>query len=237
MRNRQRPYWIPFDAPPDDFPPLDRALSYPNGLLALGGDLKPERLLSAYRRGIFPWYSEDQPILWWSPDPRMVMFPEHFEPSRSLRKSMRNKGFTVSLDHAFENVIRRCAETFRPDQFGTWITPEMRDAYITLHYLGHAHSVECWQRGRLVGGLYGMSLGRVFFGESMFSLVPDASKVAYARLIEKLLEWGYELIDCQVYTSHLESLGARMIPREDFQALLAVLCPGDNDQPGSWKNK
>lgn len=233
MKYLQRPYWIPRNAPPDDFPPLARALRQPDGLLAIGGDLTPARLLTAYRRGIFSWYDHDQPILWWSPDPRMVMFPEHLKVSRSLRKTLRNKGFAVTLDKAFAEVIQHCAQTGRPGQDGTWISPEMTHAYTTLHRLGHAHSVECWLEDRLVGGLYGVAMGKVFFGESMFSRVSDASKVAYVRLVEKLCGWGYELIDCQVYTAHLESLGAVEIPRAEFRRLLDILCeqPG---RPGLW---
>jgi leucyl/phenylalanyl-tRNA--protein transferase len=228
-----RPYWIPFAAAPHDFPPLESALRQPNGLLAIGGDLAPERLLAAYRLGIFPWYEETQPILWWSPEPRLVMFPEQLKVSRSLAKAMRNKDFRVTLDQAFAEVIKHCGQTVRPGQAGTWITVEMRRAYIRLHRLGHAHSVECWLDGELVGGLYGISLGKVFFGESMFSRVSDASKVAYVRLVRKLREWGYELIDCQVYTEHLASLGAVEIPRAQFRQILDTLCaqPGKD---GCW---
>jgi len=233
---RQRPYWIPFNAPPDDFPPLERALRQPNGLLAIGGDLSPERLLAAYRLGIFPWCEQAQPILWWSPDPRLVMLPKQLKVSRSLGKAMRNKGFQITLDRAFAAVIQHCASASRPGQDGTWITLGMQRAYLNLHHLGYAHSVECWLEGALVGGLYGISIGKVFFGESMFSLVSDASKVAYVRLVEKLNEWGYELIDCQVYTEHLVSLGAIEVSRQDFRGMLASLCalPGKR---GLWNQE
>jgi leucyl/phenylalanyl-tRNA---protein transferase len=211
--------------PPDAFPPLEEALREPDGLLCAGGDLTPARLLEAYRRGIFPWYSEGQPILWWSPDPRAVLFPGEFRVSRSLAKTLRNRGFETSLDSACAEVIEHCAdEALRPE--GTWISPEMRSAYLELHRLGHAHSVETRLDGRLVGGLYGVALGRVFFGESMFSIERDASKVALARLVDEAVSRGIELIDCQVTSLHLESLGARSIPRARFRALLSAAIPG-----------
>lgn len=220
----RRPYWIPFNAPVTDFPPVEHALSYPDGLLAIGGDLQPERIIAAYERGIFPWYSEEQPILWWSPDPRMVLFPEELRVTRSLRKNIRNGGFHVTLNRAFEAVVEYCASTPRQDQDGTWLLPEMREAYQQLHQRGIAHSVECWHRGQLVGGLYGLGLGRVFFGESMFSRRSNASKVAFAVFVRRLQAWGYEMIDCQVYTEHLESLGAQPIPRKNFIHLLKLWC-------------
>lgn len=218
------PHWIPHNAPPNDFPPVHAALDEPDGLLAIGGDLRPERLVTAYMRGIFPWYGEDQPILWWSPDPRMVLFPEFLKVSRSLRKNIRNGGFTITLDRAFTTVMERCASVPRPLQDGTWITEEMSAAYGQLHELGVAHSVECWREEELVGGLYGLALGKVFFGESMFAEASNASKVAFSVFVRQLQLWGYELIDCQVYTEHLESLGAVMIPRTEFQSLLRRWC-------------
>jgi leucyl/phenylalanyl-tRNA--protein transferase len=213
------PYWIDPDSPDIYFPDVEHALLEPDGLLAVGGDLEPERLLYAYRNGIFPWYGPDQPILWWSPDPRLVLFPGQLHISRSLARTLRRRHFTVTLDTAFEQVISECAAP-RPGQAGTWITPEMQAAYIRMHKLGHAHSVECWQQGRLVGGLYGLAMGRVFFGESMFTRVANASKVGFVTLVRQLQRWDYRLIDCQVHTGHLESLGADMIPRREFTRLL-----------------
>ncbi len=214
----REPAWLdPRD--PAWFPPPEQALRDPDGLLAVGGDLSPERLLAAYRRGIFPWYSEGQPILWWSPDPRLVLFPRELHVSRSLRKTLRRRPFAITLDAAFEDVIRACAQPRRGES-GTWITEEMRHAYTRLHRLGWAHSVEAWQDGRLAGGLYGVAMGRVFFGESMFSRVSDASKAAFVHLVHQLAAWGYALIDCQVETAHLRRLGAAPVPRERFLALL-----------------
>jgi leucyl/phenylalanyl-tRNA--protein transferase len=211
-------------APPDSFPPVDEALREPDGLLCVGGDLSQPRLLEAYRRGIFPWYSEGQPILWWSPDPRTVLFPEEFRVSRSLAKSCRNRGFEVTFDRAFVEVMQHCADAnLRPE--GTWISPDMRAAYRRLHAAGFAHSVETWLDGRLVGGLYGIALGRVFFGESMFSRARDASKVALKQLVDLALARGIGLIDCQVASPHLASLGAREIPRREFVARLAGAIP------------
>jgi leucyl/phenylalanyl-tRNA--protein transferase len=203
--------------PATPFPDPNTAEEEPNGLLAVGGDLKPQRLLNAYRQGLFPWYSEGQPILWWSPDPRMVLFPSELHVSRSLRKTLRQDRFEVSVDSAFEAVIQACAAP-RPDSTGTWLVSEMIEAYRDLHRLGHAHSVETWLDGELVGGLYGISLGRAFFGESMFSRTADASKVAMVALAERCRRAEFELIDCQVYSEHLRSLGAREIPRREFLA-------------------
>ena len=215
--------------PPDAFPPLEQALDDPDGLLCAGGDLSTARLLEAYRRGIFPWYSEGQPILWWSPDPRAVLIPAEFRVSRSLGKTLRNRGVETTLDRAFAEVVAHCADPeLRPE--GTWISPEMQSAYLELHRLGHAHSVEAWLGGRLVGGLYGVALGRVFFGESMFSLERDASKVALARLVREAVARGVELIDCQVTSPHLESLGARSIPRAEFRARLSRAIPEGTTQ-------
>jgi leucyl/phenylalanyl-tRNA--protein transferase len=197
------------------FPPVD--LSTPEGLLAVGGDLRPERLLEAYRHGIFPWYSDDQPILWWSPDPRTVLFPEKLHISRSLKRSLRPGLFSVTLDRRFRDVMQHCAGP-RPQypDGGTWITEEMLDAYTKLHELGYAHSVETWQEGQLVGGLYGVALGRAFFAESMFTRVPDASKVALAFLVRQLHGWGFRIIDCQQSSPHVMRLGAEEIPRREF---------------------
>ena len=206
---------IPFLSPADPFPPVDTALREPNGLLAAGGDLSPERLLAAYAEGIFPWFGEDDPILWWSPDPRMVLRVREVHVSRSLNKVVRTNRFRVTLDTAFPEVVRACAEA-RRDHEGTWITPAMAEAYVRLAELGHAHSVEAWQGDALVGGLYGVAVGRMFFGESMFTRVTDASKVALVRLARQLDEWSMPMIDCQMSTHHLASLGARDIGRADF---------------------
>ena len=205
------------------FPDVELALTEPDGLLAVGGDLSVERLISAYQQGIFPWYSEGQPILWWSPDPRMVMEPKDIKISRSLSKTMRKQEFKVTFDKSFTEVITACSESRLEKgkiQDETWILDEMIEAYVQLHEQGYAHSVECWLNGKLVGGLYGIAIGKVFFGESMFSRVSDASKVAFVSLANQLDKWGFNLIDCQVYTSHLESLGASMISRQQFISLL-----------------
>jgi leucyl/phenylalanyl-tRNA---protein transferase len=196
------------------FPPPDYA--DPSGLLAVGGDLSNERLLEAYRLGIFPWYSDDQPILWWSPDPRLVLDLEDFKIPRSLRKTLKKGVFQVTFDHAFEQVIQACAAVPRAAQNGTWITEEMQEAYINLHGLGYAHSVESWFGGKLTGGLYGVSLGKAFFGESMFHLKTDASKVALAALVEKLRSWDFHFIDSQMTTEHMVRLGAKELPRRIF---------------------
>ena len=196
------------------FPPPDYA--DPSGLLAVGGDLSKERLLEAYRLGIFPWYSDDQPILWWSPDPRLILDLNDFKVSRSLRKTLKKEVFQVTFDRAFEEVIRACASVPREAQNGTWITDEMEKAYIKLHGLGYAHSVESWFGGKLAGGLYGVSLGKCFFGESMFHLKADASKVALATLVEKLKSWEFHFIDSQMTTEHMLRLGAKELPRRIF---------------------
>lgn len=201
------------------FPPLEQALDEPPGLLAAGGDLSSERLLAAYRRGIFPWYSPGQPVLWWCPDPRTVLFPAEFRCHRSLSKTIRNKDLRVSFNSSFEEVIDACAAP-RSRSPGTWITPEMRAAYVQLHHLGFAHSIEVRQDGTLVGGLYGVRLGGVFFGESMFSRARDSSKVALAYLVQSCPASGIALIDCQMPSAHLTSLGARAIARTHFQGLL-----------------
>ena len=207
----------------------------PDGLLAVGGDLSPTRLLNAYSHGIFPWYSEGEPILWWSPNPRCVLFPDKLKVSRSLRKTLKKHPFELRMDSAFAEVMHACAQP-RPDQSGTWITYDMFQAYVRMHELGYAHSVECWQRGQLVGGLYGIAIGQVFFGESMFSRVTDASKVALVHLCHYLLEHGFRLIDSQVHTQHLESMGAEMIPRERFAELIKQYT-AKNVQPGKWDNR
>jgi leucyl/phenylalanyl-tRNA--protein transferase len=211
------------DGTPSELPFPDPALAEtePDGLLAVGGDLSPQRLANAYRQGIFPWYSEGQPILWWSPDPRMVLFPERLHVSRSLRKVLRRGLFEVTFDRDFDAVIHACAAP-RKTGDGTWITPQMMTAYRRLHEQGLAHSVEAWHQGELVGGLYGVTLGRLFFGESMFSAMRDASKVAFVHLVRSLQAAGCPLIDCQVHTTHLESLGAELIPRARFLRLLEV---------------
>jgi leucyl/phenylalanyl-tRNA--protein transferase len=196
------------------FPPPEYA--DPSGLLAVGGDLSSERLLEAYRVGIFPWYSEEQPILWWSPDPRLILNLDEFRISRSLRKTLDKKIFQVSFDRVFEDVIQACASVTRRGQKGTWITDEMEEAYVRLHGLGYAHSVETWFEDRLVGGLYGVSLGRAFFGESMFHFKTDASKVALAKLVQHLKQWEFHFIDAQMTTEHLVRLGAREAPRRVF---------------------
>lgn len=211
---------IPWLQASDPFPPVEAARRVPNGLLAAGADLTPQRLLDAYTRGIFPWFNPGEPILWWSPDPRMVLFPQEFRPSRSLRKRLRRRDYEVRVDTAFRQVMLGCAAP-RRGQHGSWITPQMVEAYTHLNTLGYAHSVETWMQGELVGGLYGVAIGRVFFGESMFARVTDASKIAFAHLVAQLMHWDFGLIDCQMSTRHLASLGAREIPRSEFIALLA----------------
>jgi leucyl/phenylalanyl-tRNA--protein transferase len=210
-----QPIWITDDAPAHAFPDVDYAMIQPNGLLAVGGDLSPERLLHAYRQGIFPWFSEGQPILWWAPDPRAVLLPAAIRISSSLRKTLRREVFEVHFDRAFPRVIQACAAP-RAQQNDTWITGDMIAAYCALHERGYAHSVECWKDGELVGGLYGVAIGRIFFGESMFSRVSDASKVALVALCQS----GYELIDCQLPSDHLKRLGAIDLPRRTFMRLL-----------------
>lgn len=217
------------DAP---FPEVEMAEREPDGLLAVGGDLSVTRLVTAYRRGIFPWFSPGDPILWWSPDPRTVLLPERLRISRSLRKTLRKGGFEVTMDRGFDAVIHACAAP-RPGGDGTWLVPEMIAAYRQLHREGIAHSVEVWRDGELAGGLYGVALGRVFFGESMFTRVSDASKVALVHLCRRLQNWGFELIDCQVLTGHLIRLGAEEIPRREFVGLLERWCPLPGRR-GSW---
>ncbi len=227
------PYRIPTDSSPDSFPPVDAALVEPNGLLAVGGDLAPVRLITAYRRGIFPWFNDDRCIMWWSPDPRAVIFPHLIKVSRSLRKALRQQRFQVTANKAFEQVIMGCAAP-RRGQNGTWITDDMMAAYFRLHGLGYAHSVECWSDQNLAGGLYGVLLGRVFFGESMFSRERDASKVALAHLCRA----DIQMVDCQVPNPHLSRMGALEIGRRQFIARLDTWC--DNEAAslagiGSWR--
>lgn len=210
-------FWI--NRQSNSFPPLERALRSPSGLLAMGGDLSAERLVAAYRHGCFPWYSQGQPLMWWSPDPRTVLFPDELHIPRSLRKTLRQQHFRISYDSAFEQVIHACALP-RSSDSGTWITPAMQSAYTRLHQLGHAHSVEVWHGQQLVGGLYGIAMGRLFFGESMFARMSDASKVGFVTLVQDLQQAGFRLIDCQMPTEHLARFGARDIPRSEFQQYL-----------------
>ena len=213
---------IPWLDPESPFPPLETALARPNGLLAVGGDLSPSRLIDAYRRGIFPWFNEGEPILWWSPDPRMVLFPQELKISRSLRKTLKRGNYEIRADSAFKQVMEACAAP-RGEHAGTWIHAEMIAAYERLHEMGMAHSMETWIEGELVGGLYGVGQGKMFFGESMFSRVSDASKIAFVHLVTQLQRWGFEMIDCQMKTEHLASLGAREISRKEFRQKLKEL--------------
>jgi len=224
--------WLERD---DPFPPVEAALKEPNGLLCAGADLSVARLLAAYRRGIFPWFSGGEPILWWSPDPRMVLFCDELKIPRSLAKNLRNKGFEVRIDTAFSRVIRACAEP-RKGESGTWISRDMQAAYVALQRGGHAHSFETWQAGKLVGGLYGVAIGRAFFGESMFSRATDASKVALVCLVETLRERGMPMIDCQQRTPLLASLGARQIPRPQFLRRLEALV-NYRELPEKWTRR
>lgn len=200
------------------FPPPE--LAEDDGLLAVGGNLSSEMLLKAYSSGIFPWYNESSPILWWSPDPRLVLFPEELHISRSLRQVIKKEIFKITTDIAFEEVIKNCATIKRKGQDGTWLTEDMIKAYIALHNLGYAHSVESWHEGELVGGLYGVQIGGVFFGESMFTKMNNASKVAFVKIAQKFIDWGIDIVDCQVVTRHLINMGARTIPRSYFLRIL-----------------
>ena len=226
---------IPWLHPGEPFPPLEAALEDPNGLLAASEDLTPARLLAAYTRGIFPWYSAGQPVLWWSPDPRMVLHTAEFKMSRSLRRVVQAARFEIRVDTAFDDVMRACAAP-RDEFGGTWITDAIRAGYGALHRQGYAHSVESWREGELVGGLYGVAIGRMFFGESMFARQTDASKVALAHLVRQLRAWEFPLIDCQQQTAHLGSLGARPIPRAEFAKAIARLvhCTDPVSLPRRW---
>ena len=215
--------WLDPDDPCAPFPPLEHALTDPDGLLAFGGDLSVTRLINAYRHGIFPWYSDGQPIMWWSPDPRTILLPDNIKISRSLAKTIRKKPYSITLNNAFADVINACAAP-RNDDEGTWITNEMQHAYNMLHSEGHAHSVEAWQNEELVGGLYGIAIGQVFFGESMFAWANDASKIAFVHLVQHLRKAGYKMIDCQVDSAHLQRLGATQIPRQLFAKHLDMYC-------------
>ena len=217
--------WI---GPRDPFPPVARALKEPNGLLAVGGDLSLERLLDAYRQGIFPWFSRGEPILWWSPDPRMVLYTGELKVSRSLAKNLRNKGYELRIDTAFREVIKGCA-----NRKETWLSRPMQAAYLALHQSGYAHSFETWREDDLVGGLYGVAIGRMFYGESMFSSATDASKVALVGLVRALVARGFPMIDCQMKTPLLASLGGREIPRAAFLRALAALV-NYAESPGKW---
>jgi len=224
--------WISSDDPPDAFPDIESAFDMPDGLLAAGGDLSPERLLYAYQHGIFPWYDSGQPILWWSPDPRCVIRPHEFHISRRLRRSLSRSKLEVSFNQAFSDVIAACAED-RIGQQGTWITDDMTDAYTRLHGEGWAHSIEIWQENSLVGGLYGLAIGQAFFGESMFSRQTNASKAAMLALCQQMVLNDFEILDCQVESPHLISLGASLMPRNKFAAVLRRACKS-NSQFLEW---
>ncbi|MFN2447668.1 MAG: leucyl/phenylalanyl-tRNA--protein transferase [Vicinamibacterales bacterium] len=224
---------IPLLGPHDPFPPIERALRQPNGLLAAGGSLTVPHLIEAYRRGIFPWFSAGDPVLWWSPDPRMVLFVDEFRPSRSLAKRLRRGDYEVTADRAFAGVLQGCAQPRRNDQ-GTWLVPQMMRAYERLHAAGVAHSIEVWMDGALAGGLYGVALGRAFFGESMFARRTDASKIAFAHLVAQLARWAFPLIDCQMSTMHLASLGAREVSRAAFARLIEPLV-GQQGIAAPWR--
>ena len=227
-----RLFWVAQRRWRSGWPPVGEALTEPNGLLAAGGDLEPATLIDAYRRGLFPWFGPEDPILWWCPEPRAVLWPQDFVPSRSLARRLRRREFEVRCDTAFDAVVGACAAP-RPGASGTWITPAMLDAYGALHRLGYAHSVEAWQDGELVGGLYGVALGQVFFGESMFAWRTDASKVAFAHLVQVLLRRDCRLIDCQVASPHLTSLGAVDMPRAEFLTCVDALARA-TDPRGPW---
>lgn len=233
MTGQIGPFWLDPREGHYEFPDPHYALTEPNGLLAVGGSLSAERLLRGYRLGVFPWYSDGQPILWWTPDPRAVLYPDRLRVSRSLRKTLRRKSFRVTMDEAFGEVIRACAES-RKGQEGTWISDDMIAAYERLHRAGYAHSVESWSGDRLAGGLYGVALGGTFYGESMFARQTDASKVAFVHLVRQIQAWGFGIIDCQMTTGHLMRLGAEEIPRSRFMQHLNILCaqPG---RPGRWQ--
>ena len=230
MESPIRLHWLDPRNPHQPFPPVHLAMRDPNGLLAIGGDLSTTRLLSAYRQGIFPWYNPDEPILWWCPDPRTVLRPDELHVSRSFGKAVRRGDYALTLDRAFQSVLQACAGE-RQKSRGTWLGDDMRYAYNELHARGHAHSVEVWRDGELIGGLYGIALGRVFFGESMFSRATDASKIALYWLCRQLQRWRFELIDCQISSAHLLSLGARELPRSEFLPQLALAVQGPSPTP------
>lgn len=232
LAHSSRLHWLDPRQPAQPFPDAAQALADPNGLLAIGGDLSPVRLLNAYRAGIFPWFNPDEPILWWSPDPRCVFVPDQLHVSRSLAKRMRQCDYAVSFDRAFAATLEACAGPRRAGR-GTWLGPEMREAYLALHQSGAAHSVEVWREGALIGGLYGVSLGRIFFGESMFSHATDASKLALVHLAQQLGDWGFPLIDCQVASPHLLTLGAVTLPRAEFR--LASAAAQQLKPPRRWQ--
>lgn len=218
------------DATHPEFPSTEFALEEPNGLLAVGGNLQPSTLLTAYSLGIFPWFDENQPYLWWSPSPRMTLAPKQAHYSKSLRKLARKKPFRISCDQAFESVMRNCSKIERPGQDGTWIDEEMIAAYCNLHELGYAHSIEAWHNDTLVGGLYGIALGKIFYGESMFSFSSGASKIAFASLCQQLQHWDFQLIDCQIYTDYLASFGAREIERSEFESIISQSVDGEHSR-------
>lgn len=226
MDNPIRLHWLDPRNPQQPFPPPSQAMREPNGLLAIGGDLSVARLLRAYTQGIFPWYNPDEPILWWCPDPRAVLIPSVFHSSRSLRRRLRKPDFALTMNHAFRDVLEGCAAP-RAHSRGTWLSAEMKQAYFSLHALGHAQSIEVWQRGQLVGGLYGVAIGRVFFGESMFSRMEDASKIALHYLCQQLVAWDYTLLDCQVSSPHLLRLGAVEMGRAEFLQTLRLAVTAD----------
>lgn len=233
MDNPIRLHWLDPRNPHQPFPPVHLAMRDPNGLLAIGGDLSLPRLMRAYSQGIFPWFNPDEPILWWCPDPRAALEPSQMHASHSLRKRIRRQDYAVTLDAAFEDVLDACA-TARAKSRGTWLGNDMKEAYRQLHRHGHCHSVEIWQDGRLAGGLYGVAMGRVFFGESMFTRATDASKLAFYHLCRQLQAWRFELIDCQISSAHLATLGAQEIRRDEFLARMrkGVALPGN---PGTWR--
>ncbi len=227
------PYCLDPDNPGEPFADVELATIEPNGLLAIGGDLSPQRLLNAYRHGIYPWFDAKQPILWWSPNPRSVLYPSELKISRSLNKTIRNKGFEIRFNSVFDKVINACSEA-RQYSDGTWIDQRIKDSYLTLHRLGHAHCAETWLDGELVGGLYGVAIGRVFYGESMFYHERDASKVAFISLVKALQQWGFAMIDCQMTTAHLLSLGAKEIRRQQFTSHLDQWCDQSVSEQ-AWK--
>lgn len=233
MDNPIRLHWLDPRNPGQPFPPVHLAMRDPNGLLAIGGDLSEQRLLRAYAQGVFPWFNPDEPILWWCPDPRAVLLPADLHVSHTLRKSLRRENYAVTLDRAFIDVLEACSAQ-RSKSNGTWLGGDMKRAYFDLHLSGYAHSVEVWREGKLIGGLYGVALGRVFFGESMFTRATDGSKIGLYWLCEQLKAWNYEMIDCQISSAHLLSMGAREMPREDF---LRHLRPTVNraGYPGLWR--